>query len=67
LASPSPKKQIEIELFKNLFEVELKECYEDIYRYRDEEIELVNDIKMFSKKRAGTPTGQKSTSNYFSE
>jgi hypothetical protein len=39
-----------------LFEIELKEHYEDVFKFRDEEIELVNDIKLYSRKRPGTPT-----------
>lgn len=41
--------KLEEKLFTHLFEIELKENYEDVFFFRDEEIELVNDIKMFSK------------------
>lgn len=61
----TPKQKLESKLFNNLFEIELKEHYEDLYRFRDEEIELVTDIKYYSKpRRAATPT-KLSTSNYF--
>ncbi|MFS8160377.1 MAG: hypothetical protein ACMG6E_09270 [Candidatus Roizmanbacteria bacterium] len=42
----------------------MKEHYEDLFKFRDEEIELVNDIKMYSRKRPATPTNEKN-SNYF--
>jgi hypothetical protein len=53
----SEKYKFESKLFDHLFEIELKECYEDLFRFRDEEIELVKDIKEFTKpRRAATPT-----------
>lgn len=54
------------ELFKHMFEIELKECYEDLYKFRDEEIELYENLKFCTKpRRAATPTKQRSESNYF--
>mmetsp|Transcript_12545 Transcript_12545/g.12341 ORF Transcript_12545/g.12341 Transcript_12545/m.12341 type:complete len:95 (-) Transcript_12545:477-761(-) len=53
-----------MKLFSNLFEIELKEHYENIFKFRDEEIELVNDIKMYTTKRAATPPNIKTSSHH---
>ena len=58
---------MESDLFNNLFEVELKEHYENLFAFRDEEIELVNDIKLYTKPRAGTPTNRNPSNYFFSE
>lgn len=53
-------------MLSNLFEIELKEHYEDLFMFRDEEIELVNDIKVFSRPRPGTPTHARNSNYFFS-
>lgn len=60
----SEKMKLEENLFSNLFEIELKEHYEDVFFFRDEEIELVNDIKMFSKQRRAGSQATYRNSNY---
>jgi hypothetical protein len=49
-----------------MFEIELRDNYEDLFQYRDEEIDLIHKIKFESKPRKCATPPRKGSSYFFS-